>query len=145
MQLGAAKNVEGVSDASVEFARFLKDALAHKQPTWLVELWQEQTKTAATDLIVNAEVLEIEGGSRAARFWIGLGAGAAHSTVQVSILDRAANEIASARISEATVCPVGWCVKANKEVIQQDLQILAGKAAEFIVNPAEFERKRGAQ
>lgn len=142
MKPGTVKNVEDVEDAPLFFAQSLKNALARKQPTWRVELWEGQIRPPETDLVANAEVVDIEGGSRAARFWIGLGVGAAHSTVQVSILNRAGKELANARISEATVCPVGLCVAANKAVIQQDLETLAGKAADFIINPPEFEKKK---
>lgn len=139
VQPGTVQNVEAADDASRLFAQSLKEALTRRQPTWLVELWVEPTEAPETDLVVKAEIVDIDGGSRAARFWVGLGAGAAHSTVRVSILDKAGNMLAKARFSEATMCPIGLCVKANKAVVQQDLEILAGKAADLIVHPDRFE------
>ncbi len=141
MTPGTVKNVEGVDDAPLVFARFLKDALAGKHPTWLVELWEGPTSPPEADLVIKTELIDIEGGSQADRFWIGFGAGAAHSTAQVAVLDSAGNEVARARLSEATVCPGGGCVAANKTVIERDLETLAAKFADFISNLGEFAKK----
>ncbi len=143
MKPGTVKNVEAdMRDAPSLFARFLKQALTRKQPAWQVELLEGQTGTPDSDFFVNTEIVDIEGGNSAARFWIGLGAGAAHTTVQVSLVDRSGKELANARISEPTVCPIGFCLDDNEVVIRRDLEILAGNVADFIINPAEYQRQK---
>ena len=57
------------------FVGDLKDALALKQPSWQIKVASEGDATSDQDLIIATELLEIDGGSAALRFWIGLNMG----------------------------------------------------------------------
>ena len=94
----------------------------------------------AGDIAVVTELINIDGGSSALRFWIGFSAGAAESLVNVTILDKAGKELASAKISTRTMCPVGACVESNVDTARRNLNSLASEAAEFILNPGEYEK-----
>ena len=78
---------------------------------------------------------------RLQRVLVGLSAGAAESVVIVTILDKTGRELATAKISERTMCPVGACVESNEATVRRNLQNLAGEVAEF-VNPGEYEKKK---
>jgi len=138
------KNVEGLADAHQLFARYLKDALAPKQPGWQVKVADEQGALADRDIIISTELLEIDGGSAALRFWIGLDTGATQSRVRVSILDKTGRDLLTTEISERTICPVGACTESNEAIADRNLQSLAGDVAEFILDPAGYQKKREA-
>jgi len=144
MKPGALKNVEGLADAHQLFARYLKDALAPKQPGWQVRVADEQGALADRDIIISTELLEIDGGSAALRFWIGLDTGATQSRVRVSILDKTGRDLLTTEISERTICPVGACTESNEAIADRNLQSLAGDVAEFILDPAGYQKKREA-
>ncbi|MGH7773205.1 MAG: DUF4410 domain-containing protein, partial [Candidatus Binatia bacterium] len=105
---------------------------------------REGETIAESDLVANAEILEVDGGSAGARFMIGFSAGAARSVVKVSVLDRAGKELANAEIFHSTMCPIGWCAESNEGMIQRNLQSLAGEVADFIINPPEYEKRKRA-
>jgi uncharacterized protein DUF4410 len=93
-------------------------------------------------IAVTTKLVKIDGGSSGLRFWIGLGgAGAATSTVRVSVLDKTGNELARATISESSECPAGACVESNEAAVQRNLSSLAGDVAEFILDPAKYVKK----
>ncbi len=144
MNSGTIKNAEKLSliDAPPLFARYLKDALALKQPGWQITLAGEEGAAPEPDLTIRTELLEIEGGSAALRFWIGLNAGATTSSVKVSILDATGKDLANAKISERTACPVGACTETNEATVQRNLRSLAGDAAEFIMDPVAYDKKK---
>jgi hypothetical protein len=139
---GAVKNVEGLSDGPEVFARSLRDALKKQRPTWDIALADAKSVVPERGIAINTELLNIDGGSAALRFWIGLNTGAAESNVHVSILDKAGTELATAQVSTRTVCPVGACVEPNEATVRRNLQSLADETAEFIVNPVEYEKKK---
>ena len=141
---GAIKNVEGIADASQVFARSLRDALQKQRPTWESTLADVQSAVPERAIVVTTELLSIDGGSAALRFWIGLGTGAAESTVQVSVLDKTGGELATAQIANRTICPVGACVESNEETVRRNLENLAQEAAAFIVDPAAYQKKKQA-
>jgi hypothetical protein len=141
---GAIKNVEGLTEAHQLFARYVKDALAPKQPGWQIKLADEEGALPDRDITIRTELLEINGGSAALRFWIGLGTGATQSRVKVSILDKTGRDLATAEISERTMCPIGACVESNEATARRNLQGLAGEVAEFIMDPAAYEKKQQA-
>ena len=145
MKPGAIKNVEGLTDAPQLFARSVKDALGLKQPGWQIRLADEQGTIPGADITINTELLNIDGGSAGLRFWIGFSAGAAESTVKVSILDKTGKELATAQISERTMCPIGACVESNEDTVRRNLKSLAEDVAEFIMNPAEYEKKKESE
>lgn len=145
MKRGTLINVDGPIDAPLLLAQSLKEALMRKEPGWKIELEQGQTGPMKGDLIARTEILEVDGGSTGARFWIGFNAGAAQSTVRVSILDGAGRELAVAPISHSTMCPLGWCTDSNEVMIQRNLQSLAEEVAEFVINPSEYEKKKGGR
>lgn len=147
MSPGTLKNVDKLSltDAPPLFAGYVKDALALKQPTWQIKIADKEGAMPDQDLIITTELLEIDGGSAALRFWIGLNTGATLSSVKVSILDKAGKDVASAKISERTVCPVGACTESNEATVQRNLKNLAGDVAEFVVDPAGYDKKKGAK
>jgi hypothetical protein len=140
----AIKNVDGLSDAPTYFSRSLKTALEAKQPGRQVRLADEQGAMPDGDIAVATELINIDGGSAGLRFWIGFSAGAAESLVNVTILDKAGKELASAKISARTMCPVGACVESNADTVRRNLNSLASEVAEFTLNPGEYEKKKGS-
>jgi len=142
MKPGTARNVGGLTDAPQLFTRYLKEALALKQPRWQIRLAEMKGAAPPADITVITELREIDGGSAGLRFWIGLAAGAAQSKVKVSIQDKTGKDLATANISERTMCPIGACVESNEDTIRRNLKSLAGEVAEFIVNPAEYKKRK---
>lgn len=145
MRPGTIKNVENLPDAPQLFARDVKDALTLKQPSWQIKLAEEVDAMPDRDITITTELLEIDGGSAALRFWIGITTGAAQSTVAVSILDKPGKNLATAKISERTICPVGACVESNEDTVRRNFRDLAAEVAEFIMNPAEYAKKKGSR
>jgi hypothetical protein len=119
--------------------------LALKQPSWQIKLASEGDATSDQDLIIATELLEIDGGSAALRFWIGLNTGAILSRVKVSILDKTGKDLANAKISEHTACPAGACTDSTEAMVQRNLKNLAEDVAQFIVDPAGYEKKKGSK
>lgn len=140
----AIKNVEGLVDAPAYFSRSLKNALESKQRGWQVRLADEQGVMPDGDIAVSTELINVDGGSAGLRFWIGFSAGAAESLVTVTILDKAGRALATAKISERTMCPVGACVESNADTVRRNLDSLAGEVAEFTTNPVEYEKTKGS-
>jgi hypothetical protein len=147
MSPGTIKNVEKLSltDAPPLFAGYLKDALALKRPGWQIKLAGDPGTTSGQDLTITTELLEIDGGSAALRFWIGFNTGSTLSRARVSILDAAGKDLANAKISERTDCPVGACTESNEASIERNLKSLAEEVAEFIVDPAAYDKKKGSK
>jgi hypothetical protein len=139
---GAVKNVEGLTDAPQVFARSLRDALQKQQPTWESTLADGQSVVPERGIAITTELLNIDGGSAALRFWIGLNTGAAESTVKVSVLDKMGAELATAQISNRTICPVGACVESNEGTVRRNLESLAEETAAFIIDPAAYQKKK---
>lgn len=144
MKDGALRNVEGLSDAPQVLAGHVRNALALKRPAWKITLADAPQAAADADVTVALEVLEIEGGSAALRFWIGLGTGATQSVVRVSTTDRTGKTLASAKITERTICPVGACVEANDASVRRNLQSLADDIAAFVLDPVQYEKQKQA-
>jgi hypothetical protein len=144
MKPGTIRNAEGVADAPQLLARHVRDALALKRPAWKITVAEDPETAAAADVAVTLEVLEIEGGSAALRFWIGLGTGATQSAVRVTTTDQAGRELASATITERTICPVGACVEANDATVRRNLQSLATDIADFVLDPVGYEKRKRA-
>jgi hypothetical protein len=142
MKPGSIKNVEGLTDPSQLFCQQIKDVLAVDQPGWQVVLPDKGGAAPEGDIIAAVELLDIDGGSAALRFWIGLAVGAAESRVRVAIQDKAGEDLATVTITERTFCPVGTCVESNDRTIQRNLRNLAEEVAEFIVNPTEYGKKK---
>ena len=141
MKAGSMKNIQGLNDAPQRFAREVMAALKLKRPDWQIALADPTAGGANADLLVAAEILEMDGGSASSRFWIGFGAGKARSTAQVSIRDRDGRELASAVLSQATSCPTGACTESNEAMVLANLKDLAADAAAFISNPIEFRQR----
>jgi hypothetical protein len=94
------------------------------------------------DLIVQTTLEEIHGGSAAARFWVGFGAGRSITTVYVKVLKKD-EIIAERRITETTTMPnITTSTYANEDAILQDAPLVARKIAEFVHSPTEFEKKQ---
>ena len=144
MQPGALKNVQNLDDAPALFAREVRDALAPKHPAWRVALADAQGAAPDADLVIATELLEIDGGSAAMRFWIGFGAGAIVSRAKVSMLDRAGRVLATTEISQRTTCPTGGCDNENEALVRENLKLLAASAAGFIGNPVEYQKAKGS-
>jgi hypothetical protein len=136
------KNVQGLQDAPQLFAREIRDALAPRYPAWRIALIGAQEPAADADLVIVAELVEIDGGSAAMRFWIGFGAGAIVSKAKVSMLDAAGRTVAASEISQRTTCPTGACGDENEVLVRQNLKALAANAAEFVANPAAYQRAK---
>jgi hypothetical protein len=138
MQPGALKNVKGMDDAPALFAGALRDALAPKHPAWRIAVGDAKSPVG------DAELLEIDGGSAAMRFWIGFGAGAIVSRVKMNMRDHAGKVLATTDISQRTTCPLGACGEENQPMVRDNLKALAATASEFVSNPAEYEKRRAA-
>src|SRR5262245_56603039 len=84
MKPGTIKNVEKLTlaDAPPLFTGYLRDALALKQPSWQIKPTGGEGAPSDPDLVMTTELLEIDGGSAALRFWIGLNTGAILSRVK---------------------------------------------------------------
>ena len=94
------------------------------------------------DLIVQTTLEEIHGGSAAARFWVGFGAGRSITTVYVKVFKKD-EIIAERRITETTTLPnIATSTYSNEDAILQDAPLIARKIAEFVHNPSEFEKKQ---
>lgn len=141
MQLGALKNVN-LHDAPQIFAGYLKDALSPGRPTWRITVADEKAPAPEADITISTELTLVDGGSAAMRFWIGFGAGAITSVAQVSISDKSGRTLAASEITQRTSCPLGACGEENEVLVRENLKQLAASAAEFVSNPAEYERKR---
>lgn len=140
---GAIKNAENLADAPQFFAQALQTALELKQPGWQIRLADDRGDVMSGDLTVVTELINIDGGSAGLRFWIGFSAGAAESVVKVTVLDKSGKELATAKISERTMCPIGACVESNEATVRRNIQSLAGEVAEFVLNPAQYEKNKG--
>jgi uncharacterized protein DUF4410 len=138
----ALKNVEGLADAPQVFARSLRDALQRQRPAWASTLADAQSMVPERGIAVKTELLNIDGGSAALRFWIGLNTGATESTVQVSVLDTTGGELVTAQIANRTICPVGACVESNEDTVRRSLEGLAEETAAFIIDPAAYQKKK---
>jgi len=144
LRADAVKNVEGLTDAPQVFARSLRDALQKQRPTWESTLADAQSVVPERGIAVRTELVNIDGGSAALRFWIGLGTGAAESAVKVSVLDKTGAELATAQIANRTICPVGACVESNEDTVRRNLASLAEETAAFIIDPAAYQKKKQA-
>lgn len=144
MQPGTLKNVKGMDDAPALFAGALRDALAPKHPAWRIAVGEANSPVGDVELVIDTELLEIDGGSAAMRFWIGFGAGAIVSKVKVNMRDRAGKVLAATEISQRTTCPLGACGEENEPLVRDNLKALAASASEFVSNPAEYEKRRAA-
>jgi hypothetical protein len=141
---GAIKNVDGLTDAPEFFGRSLKSALESKQASWQVRLVDESSDTSDADIVLATQLVSIDGGSAGLRFWIGFSAGAAESVANATIFENTGKELATVKILERTMCPVGACVESNEATVRRNLQSLAGEVAEFIIHPAEYAKKQGS-
>lgn len=142
MKPGAAKNVEGVADAPRILAGYVKDALVTKRPALKVSVADGASAASGEDVAMTLEVLDIEGGNAALRFWIGLGTGATQTVARVSTADKSGKTFASGKLSERTVCPVGACTEANDAMVRRNLHDLAAEIVAFVLDPAQYEKDR---
>lgn len=142
MKPGTIRNVEGMADAPVLLAGYVKEALVLKRPGWRIQLADDPGAPVKEDISITVELLDIDGGSAALRFWIGLNTGATQSVVQVSTADKTGKALASTKISENTVCPIGACVESNVEMVRRNLQSLGADIADFVLDPAQYEKDK---
>jgi hypothetical protein len=93
------------------------------------------------DLVIQTTLEEINGGSAAARLWVGWGAGRSITTIYVKVIKRG-NTIAEQRITETTAVPnlVTYSNYSNGNAILQDAPLVAHRIAEFVKNPANSEK-----
>ena len=129
-------------DIPLLFGNNLKKALIPMHPDWQIRMAGEAAGESAQDLTIKTEILQVDGGSAAMRFWIGFGAGAVSSTVKVSVVDNTGRVLASSEITERTICPMGACTEDNKTIVLDNLDQLAIAAATFISDPAAYEKAR---
>jgi hypothetical protein len=94
-----------------------------------------------SDLHIDVTLEELHGGSAAARFWIGFGAGRTVSTVYVMVL-KGQELMAESRITETTT--LTDIIKgnySNEDALMQDVPLLARKIAEFVNDPTKFKKE----
>ena len=96
---------------------------------------------AGGDLNVDIVLEVLDGGSAAARFWVGFGAGRSISTVFVRVT-RGAEPLAEARITETTTMPNmltnQW---TNEDALMQDVPLMARSIAAFVNDPEKYKKE----
>jgi hypothetical protein len=98
----------------------------------------QDTKTVS-DLNIDVILEELHGGSAAARFWIGFGAGRTVSTAYVRVL-KGQELVAEGRITETTTLTnLITGNYSNEDALMQDVPQLARKIAEFVNDPVKFK------
>ncbi|MCJ7774992.1 MAG: DUF4410 domain-containing protein [Desulfobulbaceae bacterium] len=101
-----------------------------------------QLEENSPDLKIMTTLEQIHGGSAAARFWIGFGAGRSITTIYVSV-EKNDKIIAERRFTETTTMPnIATGTYANEDAILQDAPLIARKIAEFIKDPVAYEKKQ---
>ena len=139
----ALTNAGGLTDPAPFLARYIKDAVALKQPGWEVRILEAgASQSSDSDLFASTEILSIDGGSAGLRFWIGFSAGATESTAAVSLADKGGKELAQVTITERTMCPLGACTDSNEDNIHRNLKNLADEIATFISDPAGYRKEK---
>lgn len=99
-----------------------------------------QYTNTSSDLNIDVTIEELHGGSAAARFWIGFGAGRAVSTVYVRVL-KGQELLAEGRITETTTMTnLITGNYSNEDALMQDVPPLAGKIAAFVNDPLKFKK-----
>jgi hypothetical protein len=94
-----------------------------------------------SDITIETVLEEMHGGSAAARFLIGFGAGRSVTTVYVRIYKRE-TLMAERRITETTTMPnLATKTYENEDAILQDAPLLARKIAEFIADPVKYKEE----
>jgi hypothetical protein len=113
----------------------IKSSLRNLNATWSYD-------KEVPDVLINTKLEEINGGSSAARFWVGFGAGKAITTVYVEVI-KGNKVLAEQRIIETTsftnLISQNY---SNDAAIMQDAPLLARKIAEFVKNPIEFGKEK---
>lgn len=96
---------------------------------------------AGGDLNVDIVLEVLDGGSAAARFWVGFGAGRSVSTVFVRI-SRGMETLAEARITETTTMPnVVTNQWTNEDALMQDVPLVARNVAAFVNDPVKYQKE----
>lgn len=91
------------------------------------------------DIIIQSVLEQINGGSAAARFWIGFGAGRSVTTVHTTI-SRNGQPQAERRFTETTTMPnMVTGVWDNESAILQDAPLVAAQIAKFFKDPKGYE------
>jgi len=94
-----------------------------------------------SDISIEINIEEIHGGSAAARFWVGFGAGRSVSTVFVKVFKKGAIQ-SEARITETTTLTnLATGNYSNEDALMQDIPLISRNIAEFIRNPSEYKEK----
>ena len=100
-----------------------------------------QFEENSPDLKIKAILEQVHGGSAAARFWVGFGAGRSITTLYVTV-EKNDKIIAERRFTETTTMPnIVSGAYANEDAILQDAPLIAHKIAEFVKDPVAFEEK----
>ena len=98
--------------------------------------WHEDAEKP--DIIVETEIEQLHGGSAAARFWVGFGAGRTVITAYVKVF-MGGRIVAERRINETTTMPdlvsETW---SNEDAINRDAWLIAKKIAQFVVDPVGY-------
>ena len=92
-----------------------------------------------SDLNIEVTLEELHGGSAAARFWVGFGAGRTVSTVYVRIL-KGQELQAEGRVTETTAFTY-VIADSNEDAVLQDIPRVARKVAEFVNDPVKFKNE----
>lgn len=100
-----------------------------------------QYSTGNSDLLIDVTLEELHGGSAAARFWIGFGAGRTVSTVYVRVL-KGQELMAESRITETTTMTnLVTGNYSNEDALMQDVPQLARKITEFVNDPLKYTKE----
>lgn len=101
--------------------------------------FQYISTTADVNIDIVLEV--IHGGSAAARFWVGFGAGRSISTVFVRV-SKGTELLAEARITETTTMPnIATNNWSNEDALMQDVPLVARNIAAFVNDPEKYKRE----
>ncbi len=100
-----------------------------------------QYSKTSPELGLDVTLEQIHGGSAAARFWIGFGAGRTVSTVYVKVFKKQ-ELIAEGRITETTTLTNLMSGNySNEDALMQDVPLVARKIADFVNNPSKFKEE----
>jgi hypothetical protein len=117
--------VKVVASATEGFVQGLRGSIEPK-----VSL-SEKTGKAAGTLVIRGKVLEMDPGSKAARYWAGFGAGAARTKIEGEIVDAQSGEVL-ARFTQERRSGVGVMGGDYKELMQRNLNTIGEDVAAIL-------------
>ncbi|HEX8155337.1 MAG TPA: DUF4410 domain-containing protein, partial [Thermoanaerobaculia bacterium] len=91
----------------------------------------ETAKGGAGTLLIRGKVVELDPGSKAARYWAGFGAGAARAKVELEVVDAKTKEVL-ARVTQERRSGVGMMGGDYQELMQRNLNTIGEDIAKML-------------